>query len=108
MDTIHIVPSVEAISERYLETSVNLPLQPNLRLLMTAGQTFSQQGQRRQEFYDGVLSIANNVRFFYIIAIDAISSDHTLSALVTPATFHSSSKAYASIPRTLFQPCSWR
>ena len=30
MDTIHIVPSVEAISERHLETSVNLPIQPNL------------------------------------------------------------------------------
>src|SRR5882757_9096166 len=30
MDTIHIVPSVEAISERHLETSVNLPIKPNL------------------------------------------------------------------------------
>jgi hypothetical protein len=49
---------------------------------MTVGQTFSQQGQRRREFYDGVLRIANNVRFLDIIAIEA---DHTLSALVTYA-----------------------
>jgi hypothetical protein len=76
------------------------------RLLMTVGQTFSQQGRRRREFYDGVLHIANNVRFLDIVVIEAISSDHTLSALVTPATFHSSSEAHASIPRTLFQHCS--
>ena len=78
------------------------------RLLMTVGQTFSQQGQRRREFYDGVLRIANNVRFLDIIVIEAILSDHTLSALVTPATFYSSSEAHASISRTLFQHCSQR
>jgi hypothetical protein len=70
-------------------------------LLMTVGQIFSQQGQRRREFYDGVLRIANNVRFLNIIVIESILSDHTLSALVTPATFYSSSEAHASISRTL-------
>jgi hypothetical protein len=39
---------------------------------MTLGQTFSQQGQRRREFYDGVLRIANDVCFLNIIVIEAI------------------------------------
>jgi hypothetical protein len=78
------------------------------RLLMTVGQTFAQQGHRRREFYNGVLRIANNVRFFDIIVIEVISSDHTLLALVTPATFHPSSEAHASITRTLFQHRSRR
>jgi hypothetical protein len=69
-------------------------------LLMTVGKTFSQQGQR-------VLRIASDVRFPKIIVIEAISSNHTLLALVTPATFHSS-EAHASIPRTLFQHRSRR
>jgi hypothetical protein len=69
------------------------------RLLMTAGQTFSHQGQRRREFYDVVLRIADEV--CSLILFETILSDHTLSALVTPRTFHSSPKADAVIPRTL-------
>jgi hypothetical protein len=42
------------------------------RLLMTVGQTFSQQGQQRREFYDGVLLIANKVRFLDIVVIKTI------------------------------------
>ena len=53
---------------------------------MTVGQTFCQQGQQQRELYDGVLHIANNVRFLDVIVIEAISSGHTLSALVASAT----------------------
>ena len=53
------------------------------RLLMTVGQTFSQQGQRRREFYDGVLRIANNVCFLDIIVIEAIHQT-TLYQLWSP------------------------
>jgi hypothetical protein len=37
------------------------------RVLMTVGQTFCQQGQQQRELYDGVLHIANNVRFLDVI-----------------------------------------
>ena len=48
--------------------------QPNsneakFRLLMTAGQTFSQQGQPRREFYDQVLRIADEVLSLIILKI---------------------------------------
>jgi hypothetical protein len=47
-------------------------IEAKFRLLMTAGQTFSHQGQPRRQFYDEVLRIANEVCLPYIIILETI------------------------------------
>jgi hypothetical protein len=77
------------------------------QLLMTVGQTFPQQGQRRQKFYDGVLRIANNVRFLDIFVIEAIHQT-TLYQLWSP--LQPSTPPWKPMPASpgLFQHCSQR
>ena len=72
------------------------------RRFMSAGQTFSSQGEPRRKFYDEVLLLADEVRHLTLRTLETIShATLYLPALVAPATLHSSSKANAIIPRPL-------
>jgi hypothetical protein len=57
------------------------------RLFMTAGQTFTHQGQYRREFYEGVLRFADQVRSPDIFTFEYLLSPHFLLALPTTGPF---------------------
>jgi hypothetical protein len=49
--------------------SSNANLATKFRLLMTSGQTFSQQGAARMRFYDDVLELADKVRLLFLFSV---------------------------------------
>jgi hypothetical protein len=96
----HITQACELPVEQYPQT-----IAQKFRLLMTAGQTFMRQGEKRSEFYSAVMKYANEVIFMscitpfllltssYQLLQPAISSPPDSSTRpVTPPAPHDKSK----------------